>query len=322
VPEQEYKVVSSVDGYLVDALVKEGDTVSDGQMLFRISSDVRQVQEQGARAIVQRTIPVVTDNAPQIRELEGRLEVAGIKKQQDSLQYMRYKKLYDANAISQSSYEKYYLAYQSSLKDYQNLKQQLQQLKLANDLQLQQARNQLSVAEAQSGIGNLKSYVDGVVYDIYKKQGDLITPNQPIALIGAGKMIARLLVDEDDLERVFEGQKVFITMDAYPDKVFKAHITKVYPLLSKVEQSFRVDAEMDEQVPQSIYGLNLEANIVIAENKKVMVIPKKALLKGDSVMIEKDGETKMVRIEKGIEDEEYVEVKKGLDQSATVIIKQ
>jgi len=320
VPEQEYKVLSAVDGYLVDALVKEGDTVREGQLLFSVSSDVRRAQEQGARALVQRTLPTVNDNAPLLRELQGRIEVARIKMQQDSLNYQRYKNLYEQNAISQSNYEKYYLQYQSSLKDYQNLRQQYQQQQLAGDIQLQQAQNQLTLAQAQSSVGDLKSFVNGVVYDVYKEVGDLVNPNQAVALIGAGQMYAKLMVDEDDLHKVYEGQKVLITMDAYPDKVFKAHIAKVYPYLSKVEQSFRVDAVPDEPLPVGVYGLNLEANIVIAENKQVMVLPKTALLKGDSVMVKNGKEVKKVKITKGIEDDEWVEITGGIDKTATVII--
>ncbi len=322
VPEQEYKVLSSVDGYLVKAFVKEGDTVHEGQMLFSVNSDVRQAQEQGARELVQRTLPTVSDNAPMLRELKGKIEVARIRMQQDSLNYMRYKNLYEQNAISQSNYEKYYLQYQSSLKDYHNLQQQYQQQELAGDIQLQQAQNQLAIARATSGVGNLKSFVNGVVYDVYKKEGDLITPAQPIALIGAGIMYAKLMVDEDDLFKVHEGQKVLITMDAYPDKIFKAHIQKVYPYLSKVEQSFRVDAVLDEPVPVSMYGLNLEANIVVAENKQVMAIPKAALLKGDSVEVKDGKETKKVKITKGIEDDQWVEVTGGIDKSATIIMEK
>lgn len=321
VPEQEYKAVSSVDGYLAATLVKEGDTVHKGQLLFRVSSEVRQAQQSGAAAIVERTLPTVGDNAPIIRELEGRIAVSRIKKEQDSLQYMRYKNLFEQNAISKSNYEKYYLAYQSSLKEYQNLKQQLQQQKLSANIQLQQAKNQLSLAAAQTGVGELKSFVDGVIYDIYKKEGDLITPNQPIALIGAGRMIAKLSIDENDLDKVYEGQKVLVTMDAFPDKVFKAHIDKIYPVLNKVEQSFKADAVLDDVAPVEVYGLNLEANIVIAENKKVMAIPKLALLKGDSVIVKKDGKEAKVKIQKGIEDDTWVEVLGGLDASSTIIIK-
>ena len=320
-PEQEYKAVSSVDGYLVSALVKEGDTVRKGQLLFRVSSEVRQAQQSGAAAIVEKTLPTVGDNAPVIKELEGRIAVSRIKKEQDSLQYLRYKNLYEAQAITKSNYEKYYLQYQSSAKEYQNLKEQLQQQKLSANIQLQQAKNQLSISAAQSDVGVLKSYVDGVVYDIYKKEGDLITPNQPVALIGAGRMIAKLLVDENDLDKIYEGQKVLITMDAFRDKIFNAKIDRIYPVLNKVEQSFRVDAVLDEAAPVEIYGLNLEANIVVTENKKTMAIPKAALLKGDSVIVKKDGKEVKVKIQKGIEDDTWVEVLGGVDKSSTIIVR-
>jgi HlyD family secretion protein len=321
VPEQEYKVVSSVDGYLVQAMVKEGDSVTKGQMLFGISSEVRQVQEQGAAAMVQRTAPTVSENAPLIAELKGKISVARIKVQQDSLQHARYQNLYEQAAISKSTYEKYYLQYQSSVKDYNTLKEQLEQQRLSGRLQMQQAQNQLSVAAAQANVGNLRSFVNGRVYDVYKKEGDLVVPNQPVALIGAGKMIARLLVDEDDLDKVFNGQKVLISMDAYPGKVFKAHISKIYPLLNKVEQSFRVDAELDEPVPVEMYGLNIEANIVIAENKKVMVVPRSVLLKGDSVLVKKGNETVKMKINKGLEDEQWVEVK-DMNEQTTIIVEK
>lgn len=320
-PEQEYKVVSTVDGYLQEAYVKEGDTVSKGQSLFYISNEVRDAQTQGAAAVVQKTLPTVGSNAPLLKELEGRIEVARIKKQQDSLDYIRYKNLYDNKAISESAYEKVYLQYQSSSKDFQNLKRQYEQQRLTSNLQLQQAENQLQVNRAQQNVGKLKSFVNGVVYDIYKKQGDLISPSQPVALIGAGEMIAKLLVDEDDLDKVYEGQQVLITMDAYEEKVFKAHVQKVYPLLNKVEQSFRVDAVFDEALPVGIYGLNLEANIVLAKDKEVLVIPRDALQKGDSVLVKDGDKNKMVHITTGIGDDNWIEVKSGIDKNATIILK-
>lgn len=322
VPEQEYKVLSAVDGYLMQALVKEGDTVAKGQLMFVVNNDIRDAQEQGAQAVVKRTLPAVADNAPVFKELQGRLDVARIKMQQDSLQYARYKNLFEQNAISKSSYEKYFLQYQSSLKDYQSLKQNLVQQHISADLQMQQAQNQLSIAVAQSGIGRLKSFVNGIVYDVYKKEGDLISPSQPIALIGAGNMYAKLLVDEDDLDKVFVGQEILITMDAFTDKIFKAHISKVYPLLNKVEQSFRVDALLDEPIPVSMYGLNLEANIVVADKKNVLAIPRAALMKGDSVIIKENGETKRIKIQKGVEDENWVEVRSGLTEASIIIIKK
>lgn len=316
-PEQEYKVISSVDGYLVRSFVKEGDTVRKGQLLFKVSSDIRSAQERGARALVARTAPA-TD--PALRQVESQIALARIRLKQDSLNYRRYEELLRQNITSQSTYEQYLLKYQSTQREYQNLKQQWNQLNLQGAIQLQQARNSEMIVEAQTSSGNLKSFVDGTVYDVYKKDGDLVTPSQPLALIGTGALIAKLSVDEDDLHRVFEGQKVLLSMDAFPGKLFQAHISKVYPLLNRVEQSFRADAVLDEPLPIRMYGLNVEANIVTAENKQVLAIPKSALLKGDSVILKENGKKRRVKIAKGIEDEQYVEVLSGLNASSTIIV--
>src|SRR5690606_3196903 len=73
VPEEEYKLVARTDGYISSVNIKEGDTVRKGQMLFELSNSTRRVQEQTAGALLQRTLPVVSPDAPAIRELEGRI---------------------------------------------------------------------------------------------------------------------------------------------------------------------------------------------------------------------------------------------------------
>jgi multidrug efflux pump subunit AcrA (membrane-fusion protein) len=162
----------------------------------------------------------------------------------------------------------------------------------------------------------------GVVYEMYKQKGDFVTPGQPVALIGSGNMIARLMVDEEDLAKVQKGQKVWISLDAYPEKLFKATVQRTYPVLNKVEQSFRVDALLEEKIPGGIYGLNIEANIIIQEKKKVWVVPQKALRKGDSVEVLQNGKASRIKIQKGLEDGEWVEVRSGLNASSRLILPQ
>ena len=71
-------------------------------------------------------------------------------------------------------------------------------------------------------------------------------------------------MDEADLNKVHKGQKILITLDAWPDKQFVAVVDKIYPRLNKAEQSFRVDAKFEIAPPIGLYGLNLEANIIIS----------------------------------------------------------
>jgi HlyD family secretion protein len=322
VPEEEYKVVSTVEGYLLKSLVKEGDTVKRGQLLFSLGSNSSRVQEQAADALLQKTMPLATEFSPAIRELEGRIELARIRMENDSLQYERYKNLYEQDAISKSNYEKYLLQYQTASREYGNLHEQLKQQRLTAALQLQQANNQLTLSRTEVNNGVLKSFANGIVYDVYKREGDLVIPNQALALIGKGRMIAKLQVDEDDLSRVKDGQKVLITMDAFPDKVFRATVIRIYPILNKIEQSFRVDALPDEPMPVGIYGLNVEANIVIRENAKVLVVPRKAILPGDTVIIKEGKKTANVKINKGIEDKNWTQVTGGITEQTLIILPQ
>jgi multidrug efflux pump subunit AcrA (membrane-fusion protein) len=319
-PENEYKVVSTVDGYLQRSFVNEGDSVSVGQPLFQLQNSIKETQLHSANEVAFKTSALTGNNAPQIKELQNALATAVAKLQTDSAQYGRYKRLYEQDATSKSTFEKFWLQFESSQKEVARIQQQIKETKISSSLQMQQAQNAVSLARADKENGNLKSFTSGIVFDILKQEGDLIYPNQPIALIGSGKMIAKLLVDEDDLEKLFVGQKIVLTADAYPNKVFAAHVEKIYPILNKAEQSFRVDAVLDEPIAVKLYGLNLEANIIVAENKNVLVIPKEALLKGDSVLVKKDGKRKMIKITKGIQDNNWLEVKSGVDQSSTIII--
>lgn len=322
IPENEYKVVAATDGFLESAFVKEGDIVRKGQLLFKLSNNDQQARVSAAAHLVQKTLPVTGDSSPAVMEVHDRLEAARIRLENDRQQYERYKNLYDQNAISASNYEKYMLQYQITSKEVGSLQKQLQQQRLSSALQLQQANNQLQLASTSKDNGLIKSFADGIVYDVVKQAGDMIYPNQPIALVGSGKMIAKLLVDEDDFEKVKEGQKVLITMDAYPGKTFSATLYKIYPLLNKVEQSFRVDALFDHELPAKVYGLNVEANIVIKEKVEALVIPKQALIRGDSVLIKDGDRVVAVKVTKGAEDTEWIQVTGGINSVSQSIIVQ
>lgn len=322
VPENEYKVVAATDGFLETASVKEGDSVKKGQLLFKLSNNDQQAQVSAAAQLVQKTLPVTGNNSPAVMEIETRLAAARIRLENDRQQYERYKNLYDQNAISASNYEKHQLQYKTTSKELENIQQQLHQQRLLSALQLQQANNQLQLASASKGNGIIKSFADGIVYEVVKQTGDMVYRNQPIALVGSGKMIAKLLVDEDDFEKIKEGQKVLITMDAYPGRTFSARLYRIYPLLNKVEQSFRVDALFDNELPAKIYGLNIEANIVIKEKVEALVIPKQALRKGDSVLLKDGNQVEACKIAKGVEDDEWIQVTGGLHSISQSIILQ
>ena len=115
---------------------------------------------------------------------------------------------------------------------------------------------------------------------------------------------------------------MLITMDAYPGKTFSATLHRIYPLLNKVEQSFRVDAIFNDELPANVYGLNIEANIVVREKVQALVIPKQAVMKGDSVLLKNGSGVIAVKIRKGVEDKDWVQVIEGIQSVSQSIIVQ
>ena len=319
-PEDEYKVVANVDGYLLPSAVKEGDAVTAGQLLFSLSNKLRETQEHTTAQLVKRTAPLAGYDAPLVQELKRQLSQVNTQLQKDSLDNQRYRNLYAEQAVSKSSYEKYLLQYQSSLKQQEIIQERIRNARLTASLELQQAENNHTIARSNRANQELRSFTNGYVYAIYRKAGDLVNPNEPVALVGSNHMIARLSIDEEDYSKVKVGQEVLIKLDAFPGRVFKAVVQKIYPFLNGAEQSFKADAVFPEQLPGNVYGLNLEANIVIEENRDVMVVPKAALASNDSLWVKENGERKKIKVIKGIEDKDWVEIRKGITDKTIIVL--
>jgi HlyD family secretion protein len=91
-------------------------------------------------------------------------------------------------------------------------------------------------------------------------------------------------------------------------------------MINKQQQSVQADATLQEPLPGWFSGLAVEANIIIRQKDKALVIPKTTLLPGDSVLIEDGNGTKKVKVMKGIETLEEVEIVEGLDTTSELVV--
>jgi len=236
--------------------------------------------------------------------------------------YMRYKNLYDNKATSQSEYDRALLSYTTSKNDYLARKSNYGKVKNQLYIDMKNAESQYKVNAKDEDNYQLRSFINGMVYEVYKQRGETVRPNDPVALVGDMKeLYMKLKVDELDINKVKVGQNVLIKVDVYKDKVFKAHITKIYPKLTKEDQTFRVDAVFDGATPEAYYGLSVEANIIISQKEKALTIPKTSLIGSDSVMVQTDKGFEKIKIQTGAEDLEYVEVVSGLNANAVIVKK-
>lgn len=320
VADNEYQVFSQADGAVKEILVAEGSTIEAGQGILVIESN----QQDARYRLAKETYDLARINygpqSPVLLEAENQVKNMYAKYQLDSMNYVRYQNLWKANATRQVEYDRAELAYTSAANDFQSARKRLERTRNEMALNLQQAESQWRIAAEESGNYVVTSKTAGMVFRITRKQGELVRRGELIAVVGKkDKFHLELSVDELDVSRVQEGQPIWVKIEAYGDKLFEGKVTKVYPLIDVRQQSLKVDAALLQQLPGWFSGLAVEANIVVQQKDNALVLPKAMLLPGDSVAVWLEGETKKVKVERGIETLEEVEIKSGITAETQLV---
>jgi multidrug efflux pump subunit AcrA (membrane-fusion protein) len=314
-PDSLYEVYSSVTGILDKQLVEEGDTVSKGQPLFQIFNKTPELNRENARLNLQLAQEELSGNAAVLDGLEKELHTAKLKFHNDSVNFMRQKRLWEQQIGSNAEYDNKKLQYESSLNNLQVLQNRYGRTK--NDLQtrMQQAENNYQTAIVNTGDFTITSKINGKVYAIHKNEGEIITAQQPLASMGKSAVfIVELLVDEVDIVALKKGQNVLITLDAYSNTVFEGKIDKIYPKKDERTQTFKVDAVFDK-MPEVLYpGLAGEANIIVAQKENTLTIPLEYLMEGNTVMTD-DGPQE---VSLGVQNLKKVEILSGIDEHTKI----
>lgn len=323
VAEDEYEVFAQVDGYLVDKLVNDGDDVKKGDILFIIED-----RQQSARSrLAQENFEQARNNnkhdSPVLRELQAAVASAKTKMQFDSVNFIRYTNLLNQKATARIEFDRARLQYENSRNDYRLQNSRLERTRDQLALAQQEASSQLQIASIETARYSVRSEVDGKVFKTLKEKGELIRRSEMIAVVGRDDdFYLQLSIDELDLQRVKKGQQAMIKIDAFPGKIFNATIDKVYPMVNQQQQSIRADASFTDPLPEAFSGLAVEANIIIQQKKQAIVIPKSALLPGDSVLVRTDDDDKKIKVSTGIQTLDEVEILHGLDSTQRLIVQQ
>jgi HlyD family secretion protein len=304
--ESQYEVVSEINGILQAIHISEGDTVQIGDLLFTINNTSAQLETENA----QLAIKLAEEEKANLRNLERELALARENHLQDSLSYERQKNLWEQNIGTRNEVDQRRLAFMNSKTNYQNLLNGLSKRRTEVAINLQQARNRLSIAKEQQDNFQIRSKINGKVFQIIPNEGESVTAFSPIALLGhPERFIVELQVDEVDIVRILPKQEIFISMDSYRDTVFRAEVSRISPMMDERTGTFTVDGIFKNPPPRMFPNLTLEANILIEKKDSTLVIPRDYLLDDGYVMISPD---ERVQVKTGIMDFENVEIIEGI----------
>jgi macrolide-specific efflux system membrane fusion protein len=309
--ENQYTVSASADGILTTIPVSEGDIITSNTTIAVIKSDVQNNQVADAMAVYNDAVTNASANASILQQIQTKINQAKTQLALDKPNYERYKDLLAKNSVSRLDFEKAELQHKASQNNLLGLQDSYKATK--SDLKLNEKRSLMQVNTQKTILDDyqLNSSISGTVINVFKKQGELIRRGEAVAEIGSGVFIIKLFAAEDDIKKVNLKQAVAVHLNTYPDKVFNAKISKIYPSFNTIEQSYVVEAQFD-QLPEKIFsGSQLQANIETGSSKSVLVIPSSYMLRESYVLLDGGEERKVVAGRKNID---WTEVISGITE--------
>lgn len=211
-------------------------------------------------------------------------------------------------------------------------------------LSLQQA--QLNYESKLRQVESLKVYapIDGIILEQNVEEGEQVGNSSsgnsgPAAVIADySKMEVVIPIDELDINKVKVGMPVKITAEAVPGKTFEGIVEKIAEqgVSQNNVTTFDVTVSLDK-TPDLKIGMTMDVAILVAQKNNVLMVPIAAVQQRNDrsyVMLFNDEEPRsrnnnrnnprlpgrMVEVETGISNEDFVEILSGLKEGDRVLL--
>lgn len=314
----QYKVFATVSGLIERILVKEGDLVKRGSPIMKIGSETAQLNKENAALAERFAAESEGNNGEKINDVKMKIELAKSKMINDTLLLHRQRDLWQHGSGTLNDLEQRILTSKNSTGAYKSALLELKELQRQLQFNALQSKKNLQISNTIANDYVIKSEMNGRIYDILLEEGELVSPQLPVAIIGdADSFMLELQIDEYDIAKMSLGQKVLISMESYKGQVFDGVIKKIYPIMNEVSRTFTLEAYFIKR-PAVLYpNLSVEANIIIQKKNKALTIPLAYLIDNQYVILLNHEKRKVLT---GLKDYQKVEIVKGL-ASTDVLIK-
>lgn len=139
------------------------------------------------------------------------------------------------------------------------------------------------------------------------------------------QITASVSLTEIDVISVKAGQKVTLTLDAFPDKTFTGQVLAINTngQSNSGVTSYPTIITFDSSLPNMYPNMSVSANIIIDSKTDVLSVPSASIQTTDgesTVKILKDGQISQVVVEIGLSDSTNTEIISGLSEGEIVVV--
>lgn len=319
---QQVSVGAQASGQVKSLKVKLGDTVKKGQLIAEIDSLKQQNDLRNAEAAINNVRAQLSARQASLRQAE--------------LAFRRQQEMLAADATSRESFEAAEATLNTARADVKALEAQI-------------AQAQLSVSTAQLTLGYTKitAPIDGMVVAIVTQEGQTVNANQSaptiIKLAQLDTVTVKAQISEADVVRVKPGQGVYFTILGEPNRRYRTKLREIEPApdsiatdtttgsnSSATTQAIYYNGLMDVPNPDGKLRISMTAqvNIVLADAKKVVLIPSAALGDRDREgnvtvrVMGEDGKPVPRKVKVGINNNVNAQITEGLAAGEKVVVSE
>ena len=350
-PKTRVNITAEVNAEIIAISVKEGESVTKGQLLIQL--DTVQLQKD------------VDNYRYSLNELKARTEAGKSAFLQSEEEYNRQKQLFDKKLTSETLFKNSEYAYMSNKYNYEAMLSQTKQ----GEALYGKAEDNLGKTRILAPMDGVLTFLDAEVGEIAQAQTAFTQGKTLMTISNLAAFEVEVDVDETEITKIGKGQKAKIEADAFPDSVFLGEVIEIgnTAVTNNAGQdqstNFKVKVLFNENNQNIRPGMSATVDIITNTREKVLTVPYGAIvmrlpkdtveagsnaktsgtadaqaalagsadsnesegkekekekeLKG--VFIIKDGKAKFAVVETGIADQKNIEVISGVAESDSVI---
>ena len=221
-PETEVKIISEVNGQVVELAVKEGDKVQKGELLLKVNPEIYRTALQRAEAALNSSKSSLSNAKATRDQAKSQLIVA-------ENAFNRSKSLHESGAISTSEYETALSQFEVAQAQHSAAEESV------SGASYSISSAQASKEEALENLSRTSIFApqDGIVTALSIEVGDVILGtgmtkgDELMRISDLNIMEVDVDVNESDIVRVSLDDTTLVEVDAYPDRKFKGLVTEI-----------------------------------------------------------------------------------------------
>lgn len=321
-PRKYVNISANAMGRIRELAVKEGDSVTNGQLVGRLENtqpgadlDGQRAQVRAAEMDANAAEAGLKASGESVQQTQRTIDRARADLKKAQLDFDRAASLFEQHLIAKQDFE----SKQQALDDAKSTLQEDTAKLSQSEAQVEQSRAQLAssqskVIQAKASLQRLTDILrdynfyaplNGIVTNLPVRVGETVVPgiqnssaSTVMTIADMSLITAEVMVDETDVPTVKVGQRAAVTIDAMPGKTFSGVVTEIgntaivrstgvaasdSAVSGQEAKDFKVTVALDSPPAEVRPGLSATVRITTATRNDTIAVPLQALTVTQSV---------------------------------------